>query len=169
MNAWWQELAARERLTLSLGALVLALVVGYLAVLEPALDRRQALAEQARVLEAELDWLKSQVSAVRATSTPRPALADSRPASQGSLLAVVDASARAAGLGDALRRVRPQGAAVLAELDRAAYDELMRWLATMETTHGLRTVTLTVDRSDTPGSVNAQVRIEPAPGRSPGA
>jgi len=81
------------------------------------------------------------------------------------VLGVVDVSARAAGLGSALRRVRPQASGVEVELEAAPYAAVMAWLATLESKHGLRLTSLHVDRGTEPGRINAQLRIEP-PDRS---
>jgi general secretion pathway protein M len=62
--------------------------------------------------------------------------------------------------------VRPLESAVEAELEGAPYTALVGWLAALESLHGLRVVSLSIDRGNEPGRVNAQLRIEPANGRS---
>jgi general secretion pathway protein M len=165
MRAWWDNLAAREQRITAVAALVLLLALVFLFVIEPGLERRKALTSQLQDMVNEQAWMGAQAPAVRARAQAAPA---GSPAARtgGSALGVVDVSARAAGLGTALRRVRPQESAVEAELEGAPYTALMRWLATLESRHGLRIVSLSIDQGSEPGRVNAQLRIEPASGRS---
>ena len=166
MRAWWDNLAERERRIVLISGLVLLLAAVFLFLIEPTLERREALNGQLQNLVNEQAWMEAQAPAVRAraqagvTGRAGPARAG------GSPLGIVDVSARSAGLGSALRRVRPQESAVEAELEGAPYTDLMRWLATLEDRHGLRIISLSIDRGSEPGRVNAQLRVEPAAGRS---
>jgi general secretion pathway protein M len=164
MRAWWDGLAARERGIVAIAGGVLLLALLFLFVLEPALERRADLRAQLQQLVNEHAWMEAQAPAVRARAATPGAAQVTRPGS--SPLGVVDVSARAAGLGPALRRVRPLERGVEAELEGAAYTALLRWLGTLETRHGLRVESLSIDRGSEPGRVNAQLRIEPAAGRS---
>jgi len=167
MRIWWENLAQRERRIVLLSGLVLLLVVGFLFVIEPALERRDALRGQLQNLVNEHAWMEAQAPAVRARAQTGVRGAAAAGRTGGSPMGIVDVSARSAGLGSALRRVRPQESAVEAELEGAPYAELMRWLATLEDRHGLRITTLSIDRGSESGRVNAQLRVEPAPaGRS---
>ncbi|WP_296759644.1 type II secretion system protein M [Thioalkalivibrio sp.] len=161
---WWDGLATRERRIVMLAGLALLLVIAFLFVVEPALERRSALNSQLQTLVNEQAWMQAQVPAVRAQAGAAGAAPAAR--TTGSPLGVVDVSARSAGLGSALRRVRPLESAVEAELEGAPYAALVGWLATLESRHGLRVVNLSIDRGNEPGRVNAQLRIEPANGRS---
>lgn len=161
---WWDGLATRERRIVMLAGLALLLVIAFLFVVEPGLERRSALNSQLQTLVNEQAWMQAQVPAVRAQAGAAGAAPAAR--TTGSPLGVVDVSARSAGLGSALRRVRPLESAVEAELEGAPYAALVGWLATLESRHGLRVVNLSIDRGNEPGRVNAQLRIEPANGRS---
>jgi len=162
--AWWDGLATRERRIVMLAGLALLLVIAFLFVVEPGLERRSALNSQLQTLVNEQAWMQAQEPAVRAQARAAGATPAAR--TTGSPLGVVDVSARSAGLGSALRRVRPLESAVEAELEGAPYTALVGWLATLESRHGLRVVSLSIDRGNEPGRVNAQLRIESANGRS---
>nr|WP_296751217.1 type II secretion system protein M [Thioalkalivibrio sp.] len=161
---WWDGLATRERRIVMLAGLALLLVIAFLFVVEPGLERRSALNSQLQTLVNEQAWMQAQEPAVRAQARAAGATPAAR--TTGSPLGVVDVSARSAGLGSALRRVRPLESAVEAELEGAPYTALVGWLATLESRHGLRVVSLSIDRGNEPGRVNAQLRIESANGRS---
>jgi general secretion pathway protein M len=165
VREWWEGLAGRERRIVIAALLVAAMAALFLLLVEPALERREALARQLQQLVNEQAWMEAQAPAVRARAQAGPTAAGA-PRPGGSPLAVVDTSARAAGLTSALRRVRPQESAVEAELEGAPYTAVMGWLATLESRHGLRITSLGIDRGAEPGRVNVQLRIEPPTGRS---
>ncbi|MBS0002133.1 MAG: type II secretion system protein M [Thioalkalivibrio sp.] len=164
MRAWWEGLAARERRIVAAAGVVLLLAAVFLLLLEPALERRAELRGQLQQLVNEHAWMEAHAPAVRTRAAAPGAAVAAQPGS--SALGVVDVSARAAGLGSALRRIRPLETGVEAELEGAAYTSLLRWLGVLESRHGLRVMSLSIDRGPEPGRVNAQVRIEPANGRS---
>jgi type II secretory pathway component PulM len=154
-------LSARERgLVWGLGAALLAvfLVVG---VLEPALEHRDALRARQERLTLELDWLMQQAATVAVLARRGTETRQATPVTNSeSLLGIVDVSLRSAGLTGSLRRIRPVADAVEAELEAVAYEALMRWLGTLERVHGVVLTQLSLDRLETPGRVQAQVRIE---------
>lgn len=157
MRAWWEGLAARERRIVAFAAGIVLLAVAFLFVLEPALERRADLRAQLQQLVNEYAWMEAQAPAVAARTT-----SGSTPSARTgtSPLGVVDVSARAAGLGPALRRVRPLETGVEVELEAAPWTALLRWMGTLESRHGLRIETLSLDRGGESGNVNAQLRIE---------
>ena len=161
MNAWWEGLAPRERRITVFALLVASLAVLFLFGIEPALERRAALGAQLQTLVNDQAWMEAQAPAVAARAMAGVTRVPATPRGGSSPLAVVDASARAAGLGSALRRVRPLETSVEAELEGAPYTALVRWLGALEGRHGLRIASLGIDRGAEPGRVNAQLRIEP--------
>ncbi|AHE99798.1 type II secretion system protein GspM [Thioalkalivibrio paradoxus] len=163
MKSWWDGLAERERRIVLLAALVMLLAGGYLFVLEPALERRVVVADRLQQLVDEHAWMQAQAPAVRLQAQSAVPGVTRR---GGSPLGIVDVSARSAGLGSALRRVRPLESGVEAELEGAEYPALMRWLAALESEHALQVISLGIDPGPEPGRVNVQLRVEPMPGRS---
>lgn len=74
------------------------------------------------------------------------------------MLTLVDQTARAAGLGAALKRVAPQGDDKLsAQLDGAEFDKLIPWLSALERDQAIAIISLNVDRTDAPALVNARI------------
>jgi general secretion pathway protein M len=165
MRAWWEERAPRERRITAFALFAAALTVLFLFGIEPVLERRAALGAQLQALVNDQAWMEAQAPAVRARMQAGATRVPTAPSGGRSPLAVVDASARAAGLGAALRRVRPLETAVEAELEDAPYTVLVRWLGALEGQHGLRIASVGIDRGAEPGRVNVQLRIEPATDR----
>lgn len=150
------QLAPRDRLVL-LGGLVLGvLILGYLLLLDPIFSARDELRASARQQEQELAWMREAAQEAR-----RLMGAESAAAPGGSSLAAIDASARQLGLGAALKRVEPGGRdEVRVWLEDASFDELLRWLALLQGSHGISAGEVVVEpgRSGT-GLVNARLTL----------
>jgi general secretion pathway protein M len=157
MKVWWEKLSSRERLVAAGGAaLTLALMV-YALAWQPfqasSFRLRQSVAEQ----RAELVLMRQMAEEIKRLggSDGKPKAADGR-----SLLTLVDQTARAAGLGAALKRVTPQDADRLsAQFDAVEFDKLLPWLGALERDHRIAIVNLSVDRAAA-GLVNARVMVQ---------
>lgn len=164
MKAWFEALAVRERMLLVAAAAGMLILLAWLlawAPLRSAYHRMQDTVSEQRETAA---WM--QASAVQLAE-----LKKSRgPAAQGlggqSLLALADSSARSDGLGDALKRVEPDGAdSVKVWMDGAAFDALLRWLGNLNTQYGISVDTVSMERAtDTAGRVNVRLTLQQAPG-----
>jgi general secretion pathway protein M len=81
-----------------------------------------------------------------------------------SLLALADATARDAGLAQALKRVEPvAGNAVRASFETASFDGLVEWMELLATRYGVQASDLSAERADGVGLVNARVMLQDAP------
>lgn len=161
MKAWWDNLSQRERWLLGGGAVALLAFLFYLQVWEPfqASNRllRQSVAEQ----RADLAWMRQ--AAVEVKRLNAAGASGGRAAASGgqSLLTVVDQTARAAGLGAALKRINPQGGDKLnAQMEQVEFDAFINWLGALERGHRITIVSMAVDRTDTAGLVNARVILQ---------
>ena len=158
LMARFQSLAPRERRALTLGAVVLLLVLGYVLAWEPLLQSRDAWRVRVAAAEADLAWMRAAAPRVQAAAGTAPATAapDGR-----SLLARVDASAREAGLGTSLLRVEPIAAGqVRVTFEQAGFDALMHWLETLAAAQGVRVTELSAQRADGVGLVDARVSLQ---------
>lgn len=154
MRDWWAGLQARERRLVALAALVVLLALGWTTVWEPLRDARRAAAEQVATQRALLDWLERMAPQVRRWQR---AEAPERAADGRSTLAIIDQSARAAGLAGALKRIEPgSGDEVRVDFAGAAFPDLMRWLSRLVAEHPIAVVRLSADRSG-PGRVDSVV------------
>lgn len=161
MKVWWSGLRAGERRMLIAGAVVV-LVLPYFGVWLPLQDDVAALQRQVQEQQAVKRWMQQAATEVKqinaASSVPV------RPRDGRSLLAVVDQTAKRSGLGPGLKRLEPEGqAAVRVWLEQVAFDDMARWLTGLEQQNGLVVATITIDRQEPPGRVNARITLE-APG-----
>jgi general secretion pathway protein M len=154
---WFQSLAEREKRVVGGGGLI-ACALFVFVVLVP-LDRSVSRAHQRLAhKQSDLAWMHSV--APQLASLGPPVLA---PTSQRSLIAIVDASAREAGLGTAVTDSKPVGPGGLrVRLDKANFDIVVGWLARLSDQRGVRVESAQVDASGAPGLVNATILLRAA-------
>lgn len=152
MNAWYQNLSARERQFVFYGAPVAALIA-LMLVLVP-LHRKASQAEnRVATKTTDLAWMRSVAPAL-ANAGP----AAEAPATQESIVVIVDRAAREAGLATALTSNEPAGdGGQRLRLENASFDMTVAWLARLREQHAVRVVSATVESTGDPGIVNATV------------
>jgi len=156
VKAWWESLAIRERALVSGGLAVTLAVLIYVLVWEPFQVSHRRLQQNVAEQRADLAWMRQAAQDIQRLS------GTARPRSDGrSLLTVVDQTARAAGLGTALKQITPQGEDKLsARLDAVEFDKLLLWIGTLEREHPIILIHLSVDRTEIPGLVNARLILQ---------
>ena len=153
LEDWYGALAPREQLIVRLGALVAALLVILALVLQlhAALGRFESRLAAKR---ADLAYITSVLPELRSMPTPQGA--------GQSVVTVIDQTTRDAGLGANLRGADPSGmGGVRVRLEGAAFDALVPWLLRVQREHALRVQSATLERTDAPGRVNANLTLVP--------
>lgn len=160
--AWWQGLQPNERRMLALGAPLVALMLGWAFVWHPLAQRRVTLGEDEAARRLALAYVERGAAEVERL---RAAGMRSRGDRAGrSLLALVDATAREAGLGDGLQRVEPMGArSVRLNLSGVRFDALASWLEELAQGYGVEAESLSAERAEGIGRVNASLTLLDAP------
>lgn len=160
--AWWRQLPTRDRRTLAAGAVAVALLLGWASLWHPLARQRAELERTLDGQRRELAWVQAgaaEVARLHAAGTRSGGAREGK-----SLLALADASARAAGLAQALKRVEPAGAAgVRASFENAGFDALVGWIERLSRDYGVEATDLSVERADGIGIVNARVTLQDAP------
>jgi general secretion pathway protein M len=154
----WESLAPRERGLLMLGAVFVAATLAYVLAWEPLRQSRDTLRLQVQAGEADLAWMRAAAPLVRerGASAPAPLVRDGR-----SLLARADASAREAGLGNALLRVEPVSEhQVRVQFQGVGFDALMRWVEALSAQASVRVGEFSARRAAGVGLVDAQLSLE---------
>jgi len=162
IRAWWNKLIPSEQRMVAAGAIAAAFLLGWALIWHPLATRRAELRQSVEAQRHELAYVRvaaAEVERLRAAGT------HSRADRQGrSLLALADATARAAGLEAALKRVEPVGAAsVRVSFEFAGFDPLIGWIEGMARDYGVETTDFSADRADGVGLVNARVTLQDAP------
>lgn len=150
MKDWFANLQPRERMLVVGGGTVALLIVLWLAVISPLLDRSaelRASVERKQRLLVDLGRVAGmqESRSPRRTDTP-----------QQTLYVLVDGTAKEHGL--QLPRTRQDGPdGVNVTLQNAPYDALMSWLITLETEHSVRVESASIAGAREQGLVNGQV------------
>jgi general secretion pathway protein M len=159
MKAWLYSLEPRERMMLAAGTALLVLFLLYILVWSPLHSGYDDLKNKVKEQRATALWMHE--SAQTLTSLKRSSNSAARGLGGKSLLSVADSTARAGGLGSALKRVEPEGSdSVRVWLDGAPFDVVMKWLSTLSTIHGVNAETVTMERSDAAGRVSARLTLQ---------
>lgn len=155
MKAWWNGLQARERQLLLIGAGMLAALAYWLLLWQPLVAARERSRAAVTTLQQATTEASAQVSAILASRK----LAGPRPVR--SLFALIDSSAREAGLMSAQTRIEPLGEdRVRVSMDGVSFDQLAAWLEGLDRTEGVDINEWSVDRALVPGVVNASMTLQ---------
>jgi type II secretory pathway component PulM len=80
------------------------------------------------------------------------------PATQDSLVVLIDRAARESGLGQALTGSQPSGdGGMRVQLEKAPFNSLVAWLARLSEQNGVRVESASIDAANEPGLVNAGI------------
>ncbi|MCH8503064.1 MAG: type II secretion system protein M [Ectothiorhodospiraceae bacterium] len=165
LKQWWDGLAARERRTLSIGGMALAVILFYFMIYQPIHDRTADLEREARNQQELSGFLAQATEELRSRGiSPMPTGESRNGTGRGSdqaLFALADQTARQAGLGRVLRRVEPSGqGGARVSFEQIAFDDLVRWLAALREQHGVSASVVTARRSELEGRVDVQLVLE---------
>jgi general secretion pathway protein M len=140
----------RERRMVTIGgiAAIALLVLGVVLPLDHSVSKAH---ERIEKKQEDLRFI-NQVGPELASAGP----AIAQPATQESMLVIVDRAAREAGLGSALTNSEPSGSGGLrVRLEKAPFGLIVGWLARLADQHGISVESATMDAAGEPGVVNA--------------
>ena len=158
MKAWWEGLSHRERLLTAGGAVFTLVLLLYALAWQPFQASHRRLRQSVAEQRAELAAMRQMAAEIKRLGGS--GVTTSAPVDGRSLLTLVDQTARAAGLGAALKRVAPQGENRLGvQFDAVEFDKLVPWLNQLERDYRIVIVNLSVDRAAL-GRVNARLTVE---------
>lgn len=152
LKTWYAGLQQREQRVVAFGAVALAIIIligGILLPLQTAVTRAVKGSETRR---DDLAWMRANAQEIRARGGEIPADTGEAP------VVLVDRVGREAGLAGALRGTQPNATGgVRVQLEGAPFDTLITWIDTLDRRYGLATESITVDRTPSPGLVNASI------------
>ncbi|MDN5871081.1 MAG: type II secretion system protein M [Nitrococcus sp.] len=162
MRRWWLGLAPRERRAVALGGFVVFAMLFYVLLWLPPHRGVEELRQMVEAQQGDLEYLRRaarEVMALKARQErqARPASAEAPVA----LYALVERSAREAGLADVIQRIDPAGdGEVRVGLEQAAFDPMIRWLAGLHRDYGVVVATASVRRGEKSGRVAVQLMLK---------
>lgn len=159
MKAWWSQLSSRDQLVLQIGAGALVVILLIFAVWMPIHQHLEISQAQVATQQSLLAWM--QDAAQEAKALQAQGGGPQQPTSGQALFSLVDQSARQVGLANAINKVEPNGDnRVRVRLTAADFDQVMRWLAGLESRYGVTANAFTARRGDAAGVADVQVVLE---------
>jgi general secretion pathway protein M len=156
LRAWYAGLQQREQRVVAIGGIALAVIVLLAGILLPLQSAVSKIVQGNETKRQDLAWMRINAAEVQAAASQLPADTGEAP------VVLVDRVGREAGLGSALRGTQPNGTGgVRVQLEAAAFDSMITWLANLDRRYGLAIDSITVDRAPAPGLVNANITFNP--------
>ncbi|TDJ46318.1 MAG: type II secretion system protein M [Gammaproteobacteria bacterium] len=157
MKEWFEQLAPRERLLVSIagGLLIFALIVmlGVRPIMSRG-ERSHQLVVDKRALLTELQQVAARLGPQSGDAQPAPGGASQ------SLVLVVDRTTRSSGLAQYLKRNQPDGnTRIRLRFENAPFDTLITWLGDLQSQHGMSVSTANIDVSQQAGRVNCNLTL----------
>lgn len=153
--SWWGNLEYREQLLLAIASLLLVVSVGYFLIWQPIQSEKVLLSQDIESTESLLTRLNAIAPGQASKQTTQIK------GQNLSLLAVVDKTVKAAGMGDSVKRIQPEGdAAAKIWLEQADFNKLLRWINQLNTQYGVDVSEITINREDTPGQIRARLGFQ---------
>jgi len=141
---WWRGLRASEQQMLRVAAVVLALGLFMTLVWQPLHQQLASSEAQAKAASAQLQWLRQQM----------PFLAGSQVATQGSLNDKIAQSSRLFGI--SISRMQPKNHQLELMLADVRFDQLLRWLHSLQQEQGVVLITLEITEAEQAGMVRVR-------------
>jgi general secretion pathway protein M len=158
MNEWWNSLNDRERMMLGVGGGFFVLCILYFVLVDPLFGRLDRLRSEVPQKRIELAWMRgsaAEVGQLRGNGQSGQASSGG-----GSVMAVIDQTAKKQGLGNKLKRIEPEGeTGAKVWLEDAGFDDVMRWAHLLDTKHGIRVAAFSAEPLEAKGYVKARITV----------
>ncbi|KKO44603.1 type II secretory pathway protein [Arsukibacterium ikkense] len=144
---WWAGLAAREQRLVSVAAVVLGIGALYWFIWQPlhqSIVTKKVALTQAQLQLAQLQQALPQLRQASASQTRVG----------GSLAQIVSNSSRSFNI--RVSRMQPQNDQLQLVLEDVPFEQLLRWLAQLQSTNGVKLVSLDVANTDSSGIVRVR-------------
>lgn len=158
MKEWWTSLSERERLVLGAGGLLLLLGVLYFILWASFFSRLAGLRLSVPEKRSELAWMReaaAEVAILRPTGQSGAATQ-----AGGSVMAVIDQTAKQEKLGGKLKRIEPDGEnGAKVWVEEAPFDDIMRWVSLLESKHAIRATAFSAEALAGAGFVKVRLTL----------
>lgn len=159
MKEWFEKLDPRERKVVIGGGVALTLVVIYFLMWEPFINSIDAMRKNNAEQQQLLAWMKKSANEVKQLRASNPQSVQSETGQ--SLLGLVDQTAKRAKLGPSIKRVKPEGSTKAhVWIEDASFNDLMRWLETLQNRHGIHIISSFIEKQDSSGIIKARLVFE---------
>lgn len=158
LQAWLDSLNQRERRLVIGAAIFLSVFLLYQLTWAPFVNGVANMQAKVNQQQQDLLWMQQ---AAREVSGLRGASAGQQPVHSGSLLGLIEKTARERGLGTSIRKVQPEGQnGVRMWMDKVPFDDVMTWLDDLQLKQGVTVSSFSAERTAQAGWVNVRLLVE---------
>lgn len=161
MRERWDNLALREKQMLILGAVVVGVLLIYLLIWTPLINKNENLREQIHQNQALLAWMQDadkRIRLIEKTASKNPPVHTT-----GSLLGLVQKQLNLSPLVSSLTQLHQvENNAVQLTFQKVDFDKMMAWLIQMARQHELIVSQMSVTPTTTPGMVSIELVLKTA-------
>ena len=159
MKTWFLTLTQRERNLVLSAAAIITLFMLYFLIIEPISSRYEINKRNVATSLETIEWMKLAAQEVK--TLQGGSNIQSRPQGKQFVLSMIDRTARKSGLASVMKRVQPEAeTGVRVWFENASFDELVKWLAMIESKHGLIVNEINIEQTESTGLVNVRVFLE---------
>lgn len=159
MKAWFLSLTQRERNMVQVAVSVFVIFMVYLVIIDPISSTYEKNKKNVNTALESIEWMKSAAQEVKQLRGGKGVA--NRPQGKQFLLSTIDRSARKSGLASVMKRVQPEGeSGVRVWFENAVFDELIKWLAIVESEYGLLVNEINIEQTESTGLVNVRVFLD---------
>lgn len=155
MKEWFLRFSVREQLALLLMAVAVGVYCIFMLLVQPLARSREELAARNLATAESLkrvDMMATEIRALRAGDTP------ANRGARRNLTSSLNSSAERFGL--RISRLQPSSSgAVQLRFERAALEQLLRWIHELETAEALQVEDLSLSQTSDAGVVSATLRV----------
>ena len=158
IQAYLDGLNPRERRMVIGAAVILTLFVLYQLLWVPFAGGVSNMQNKVEKQQQDLIWMQQAAEEVRSLSGNTGSRSAIR---SGSLLGVIEKTARESGLGSSIRKVQPEGQdGVRIWLDKVSFDSVMNWLNELQNKQGVSVDSFSAEKTAEAGRVNVRMLVE---------
>jgi len=158
IETWLDGLNPRERRLVIGGGAVLLVFMLYQLTWAPFANGVANMQGKINKQQQDLIWMQQAAEEVRSL---QGGSGGRQTVHSGSLLGLIEKTARQRGLGSSIRKVQPEGqSGVRMWLDKVAFDAVLTWLDELQTKQGVVVTSFTAESINQPGRVNIRMLVE---------
>jgi len=157
MKDWYQSLSERDRMILTWGGGLAALLLGYFLLWDPLTSSVNNQKQQLDAKQQTLRQMQQWSTEVRKLKASNPARVDT---SSRSLISLVDEKLRSSGMKSSLDRMEPEGQdKVRLWLKQSDFNRIINLLAQLHQQYGIEVESASLTATDKPGTTSVKLNL----------
>ena len=155
---WYENLQARERLMVTGAGLLVIVTLFYLLLWEPLYDGLEMEQQKLKNQQNIIGWM--QQAAVEARGLRASGVRTSNRNRNTPVSLAVEQTIGNSGLKSKLAKLESSGKdSARVRLNQVSFNQMIIWINNLESSYGISTSSLSIDRTDKAGIVNARINL----------